>query len=249
MRNILIAISLTITLAMVGIIGFILEHAALEAWLGTEVFKLTYQFLLIVVIGGAISWLYSQFTKRQEKEDKAREQARAKKAEEKTLQGKFRVGFLQSYNAAKSVRRLLRATARTITEVNGTTTEVIKLSPYDRQMQKLVQVQLQFETLKEEAESEEALFTGVPELQNLQGTLETIEKYLNRIVSEYEDSSKLFHSGDPQPLAEFPRLAEFIGPYESATDFKTEFKKPAKEIVKGILKLLLMPDDRPRQRT
>jgi hypothetical protein len=239
MRNILIAISLTIALAIVGVIAFILAHSALEVWLGPEVFKLTYQFLLIIVIGGAISLLYSQFTKRQEAANKIREQERAKRDEEKTLQGKFRVGFLQAYNAAKNVRRLLRATARTIADVNGTTTEVIKLSPYDRQMQKLVQVQLQFETLREEAESEKALFSGVPELQALDETLGTIESYLNDIVGEYEDSYRLFHGGDLQPVSQFPKLAEFIGPYETATDFKTKFKQPAKQILKGILKLLM----------
>jgi hypothetical protein len=241
MRKLLIVISLTITLAIVGVISFIVARTALEASLGTEVFKLTYEFLLIIVIGGAVSLLYSHFTK-------VREQERAKKAEEKTLQGKFRVGFLQSYNAAKSVRRLLRATARTITEVNGTTTELIKLSPYDRQMQKLVQVQLQFETLKEEAESEKDLFAGVPELQDLNKNLGTIESYLHDIISEYEKSSKLFQRGDPQPLSEFKKLAEFIGPYDSATDFKAKFKKPAKDIVQGILKLLLMADDRQREK-
>ena len=239
MRNIRIAISLIIALAIVGVIGFIYAHGALEASLGTEVFKLTYEFLLIIVVGGAISLLYSQFTKRQEKEDKTREQDRAKRAEEKALQGKFRVGFLQSYNAAKSVRRLLRATARTLTDVKGTPTEVIKLSPYDRQMQKLVKVQLQFETLKEEAESEKELFSGVLELQNLDETLGTIESYLRDIVTEYEESYKLFHEGDPQAISQFPKLAEFIGPYEHATDFKTNFRQPAKRIVAGILKLLM----------
>ena len=242
MRNFRIAISLTIALAIVGVTGFIYAHSALEASLGTEVFKLTYQFLLIIVIGGAVSLLYSQFTK-------IREQARAKRAEEKALQGKFRVGFLQSYNAAKSVRRLLRATARTITDGKGPTTELIKLSPYDRQMQKLVQVQLQFETLKEEAESEKDLFSGVPELQHLHKTLETIESYLNCIVSEYEDSSELFHRGDPQPLCEFEKLEEFIRPFKEGTEFDLKFKQPAKRIVDGIVKLLLMSDDRQRERT
>lgn len=239
MKNIRIAIGLTIALAIVAAIGFILAHSALEAWLGTEVFKLTYEFLLIVVIGGAISLLYSQFTKSQEQADKIKEQAREKRDKEKTLQGKFRVGFLQSYNGAKSVRRLLRATARTITDAKGTTTDGIKPAPYDRLMQKLVQVQLQIETLREEAAAEKDLFAGVPELQDLDTNLESIESYLNDIVGEYEDSYKLFHKGDLQPVSEFPKLTEFIGPYDDAIDFKTRFKKPAKDILEGILKLLM----------
>lgn len=238
MRNILIAISLTLALALVGVTTFILYHSALEIRLGIEVFKLTYQFLLLIVIGGAISLLYSQFTKRQEEANKIKEREREKRDEKKTLQRKFRTEFIQSYNAAKSIRRLLRARARTVTDINGLKVEVIKLSPYDRQMQKLVHVQLQFETLKEEAESQKDLFSGVPELQALDQTLETIESYLNLIVGEYEGSYKLFHKGDLQPISEFKNLAEFIGPYASAKDFKTKFKEPAKQIVGGILKLL-----------
>jgi hypothetical protein len=232
MKTIRFVISLTIVLAIVGVLGFILAHSVLEAWLGIEVFKLTYEFLLIIVIGGAISLLYSHFTK-------VREQEREKRDEEKTLQRKFRVGFLQAYNGAKSVRRLLRATARTLADAKGTTTEGIKLAPYDRLMQKLVQVQLQFETLREEAETEKNLFAGVPLLQNLDQTLELIESYLNDIVGEYEDSYKLFHKGDLQPISEFPKLAEFIGPYDSAINFKARFKKPAKDILEGILQLLM----------
>jgi hypothetical protein len=228
MKKIEIAIWLVIALAIVGVIGFILAHKDLDARLGTEVFKLTYEFLLIVVIGGAISLLYSQFTKSQEKRDK-----------EKALQAKFRVGFLQSYNAAKSVRRLLRATARTLSEVKGTTTEVVKLAPYDRLMQKLVHVQLQFETLREEAAAEKKLFEGVPELKDLDANLGTIESYLNDIVGEYEHSYKLFHKGDLQPISDFEKLAEFIGPYKNAVEFKARCKKPANYILEGILQLMM----------
>ena len=238
MRNILTAISLTIGLGIVGVIAFIVGRSALEAWLGVEVFKLSYQFLLIIVIGGAISLLYSQFAKRQAEANKIKEEARAIKSERKALQRKFRTEFLQSYNAAKGIRRLLRAKARAITEVNGAKVEMIVVSPYDKQAQQLVHVQLQFETLKEEVESRKDLFSGVPELQDLYAKLGTIESYLNEIVGEYEDKFNLFHKGDLQPISLFPKLAEFIGPFETANDFKTRFKQPAKEIVGGLLKLL-----------
>jgi hypothetical protein len=229
MRNILIGTVLVIVFAAGGVLVFILKHGALEAELGAEVFKLTYQFLLLGVIGAAVSLLFTEFTK-------AKEQKRAKREEERILQRKFNADLIQAYNVAKSIRRLLRAKARTIShDKSGSEVTMIRFEPYDKQMQTLIDIQLQFETLKEEAENHPSLLSAV---DGLTTKLTNIESYLNDIVGEYEDCYKSFPDNGLKPLPELLKLQEFIGPYKLANGFKEKFKKPAHEVMEGLLKLL-----------
>lgn len=248
---------IAIFLAIVGIIFFILFNKNLQDFLGTEIFKLSYQFLLLVVIGGAVSLIFTEYTKAkeqrlkdtekdEERKLKEKEKWESKNNEERILQHKFYNDFIQAYDSAKKIRRLLRSRARILSQDAGTNSEaiVIKTLRYDEQMQVLTNVQLQFEFFCEEVQSNRHLFSGVDELKNLSQDLKKIESYLNKIVGEYEDCYKSlpnqsFIDDVPTiPIKNLPKLGEFIGKYENATSFKTEFKKPAKNVVAGLQKLL-----------
>src|SRR6187397_3011079 len=107
-----IAIIAITLLAFAGVLWFIIYPNQLKAWLDEEVFKLVFQFLLLIVLGGLVTFLFTSFTKEKEKTLKDNENKEIKKSEKKNLQHKFHNDFIQSYNSVKLIRRMLRARAR-----------------------------------------------------------------------------------------------------------------------------------------
>jgi hypothetical protein len=69
----------------------------------------------------------------------------------------------------------------------------VQAQPYDEQMLALMDTQLNFEQLERRAESNPHLF---PTDTKLATNLESIGKYLNKILSEYADEFSKF-SGEP----------------------------------------------------
>jgi hypothetical protein len=89
MKYTLRVLSAVAGLCFLGTICFLLWPTELKQRLGDDVFKLTYQFLLLVVIGGALSFLYQEFQHQ-------REQREA----ERVLQRQFLVDLLEVNQAA-----------------------------------------------------------------------------------------------------------------------------------------------------
>lgn len=194
-----------------------------ESW-KIETFKILLQFLLLVVIGGAFSLLFSQYALEREKRETKKEEYRELLAE-----------LIKEYNSAKRIRRLLRAEARFVPnneEVN------IKAEPYHKQMKALINVQLGFEYLKRFVEN-----TDYDELKALGPSLKSIESYLNKIINEYELSYELFSKDESRPIDDLPVLKEFIEKHKDSKpvivgDFKKEFKEPGGQAMKDLLKIL-----------
>jgi len=211
-----------------------------------EIFKTTYQFLLLTVIGGLVSLIYTQLTKAMEEirlsKEKAREQNRLleEKAQEqrstkRDLQIGFYTKFIGAYNSAKRARRILRATARE--SAQGMI--LVRINPYGKELQTLIDIQLQFETLIDEVEARPDLFFSIGNANNLKSNLSSIEEYLNDIVDEYENLYQIQTGNSSSlPITKLPKLAEFIGKYRNAVDFQNRFKKPAREITGELLKLI-----------
>lgn len=226
-----LTIMLASALALVGVVLFISYHKSIQEMMGVEIFKLSYQFLLLVVIGGTISWLFSQYTREQEEKEARRE-----------LQRSFQANLIEAYNSTKRIRRLLRAEARHIYNTNN---EIgVKHKPYCRLMRDLIDVQLKFEFLKKEVEITD-LFIGISELRGLNSQLSSAEKYLHDIIEEYEESYNSFSGNDICPLKKLPRVAEFIyspiqhNQLKISDDFRDEFKVPSDEAMIQLLKILI----------
>jgi hypothetical protein len=49
--------------ALIGVALFIILNDPLQQKMGSETFKLTYQFLIIAVVGGAVSFIFSDYSK------------------------------------------------------------------------------------------------------------------------------------------------------------------------------------------
>ena len=100
-RTLLVTVILVVTLPLV--IAFIIwPHRVEEVIVHDKVFELTYQFLLIGVVGGALTIFYQSIQRQRD----AREAERG-------LQRQLLMDVVQAYNGAKKVRRLVRAKART----------------------------------------------------------------------------------------------------------------------------------------
>jgi hypothetical protein len=238
-------------------ICFLLWPTELKERLGDDVFKLTYQFLLLVVIGGALSVVYQEFqhrrddeaTKFQQRRDdeakdlqrrrddeaKQREQDAARREAERVLQRQFLGDVLEAYKAAKKVRRLLRAKARKY--IPETRVALVDAKPYEEQMLFLLDIQLDFESLKRRAKS---ISRSPPINTELAVKLESIEKYLNHIVDEYSDHFSEFTGQPPRrQLNEICHVAEFIAKRDPQSKFATEFQEPFHAAVETLQTLII----------
>jgi hypothetical protein len=201
-------------LALAGAAAFIIWRSSVEGFLGSEVFKLTYQFLLITVVGGAVSVIYKEF-----------QRDRDERAAERTLQRGLLTESIETYNAAKKARRLLRAKAIKSGQVYR--------DAYDEQMQALMDGQLGFESFVERVRASPALFPG------LETDFAAIEMYLNKILDEYSDRlSQFAGSPPPLPLTSTPKLEEFVASYNRGSAFDTEFKRPFDRITEALQSLI-----------
>jgi hypothetical protein len=136
--------------------------------------------LLTVGFGGAVlGFLASQYQARQADVDNERELERQAAAHKRELLRSVLDRATTNYNGVKRARRLLRAQAR---QRRGLRTVVLAES-YDMQLLSLNDIQLEFETMSDEVETERELFTRSQELRTL---FDDLEKYLANIVSEYE---------------------------------------------------------------
>jgi hypothetical protein len=230
-------ITIATILALIGVVAFICWPKPLKHFLDYEIFKLTYQFLLIVVVGGAISLLYKQLETEREQAEKQKEQQTAQREGDRNLQRELRTELVRAYHGAKKIRRLLRAKAAEY--IPGTVSTVIHAEPYNEQMELLVDTQLDFEFFVDRIQNNPKLFSGAPTLAT---DIKTVESYLNQIIGEYEGSRGLFaqHKGTP-PLSSLKFLQGFIGPYKLAASFKSEFKAPFQNAVAQLETLLTTP--------
>jgi hypothetical protein len=214
--------------ALAGVAAFIVWRPAIESSLGTDAFKLTYQFLLVSVVGGAVSAIYKEFQRQRDEQTKRTEQSAATREAKRTLQRQFLTDGVAAYNAAKKARRLLRAKA-----IEPGPNAQIHRQPYDDQMQALMDAQLAFEALVERVRASPTLFPG------LESDFDAIEKYLSEILKEYESRLSQFTGTPPTlVLTSAAKLAEFTANYSPGSDFDVKFKQQFDRITKRLQDLI-----------
>jgi hypothetical protein len=185
-----------------------------------DLFKLTYQFLLITVIGGGVALLFKQLDRLRTMRESLRE---------------MHAELLQAFNQAKTVRRHLRAQLGTVDTVDPDAHVSAEL--YDNEIQSLSDAQLTFETHAKRAKHTSLWFSRDPGLAEPLGK---VEQYLNDIVKEHQKERSHFSGTPPQRrIADLPKLLEFIGPYGQAKAFKTEFQEPIRDALDSLGKAVL----------
>jgi hypothetical protein len=210
-----------IATSLFGIYGFIAYPDVAKEILGDgRIHDLTYQFLLITTVGGFVGWLFREL-------DRLRGQ--------RVVLREMHAELLHTYNRTKAVRRSLRAKLATIRGIDPAAT--VAASEYESNVEEIGDCQLTFEVYAKRAQDSRLWFQRSNKLAN---SLKTVERYLNKIIKEYQREFVKF-SGDPpeRQLSELPRLAEFIGPHKEAEDFQKCFKYPMRDALQAIGRAML----------
>ncbi len=214
-------VSIMVVAGMGGVIAFLVFGVQLKKILQPEVFGQTYQFLLLVVVGGAVSYLFKESSEKRNRDQ-----------ERRALLRKMHSDLLDAFNAAKLVRRILRSRIGYSPNQDEMNKHVIKVADYREQMDILMQSQLKFEVYAKQA-SQPGLFFA--QGSNLKTECGKIEEYLRDVIREYEINLTNFSEALPtRQLGDLPKLAEFIGPLEKGQPFDLKFKRPFKAALSAL---------------
>lgn len=216
-------------ITIIGILG-VLCFFILGMWFGgkfrEDVFRLTYQFFLIAIVGGYISYRYRKMNDQNRLKDSEALSEEERRSLNRTKLKEMHSEILGAYNSTKAIRRLLCARAVQFRSNEGgqTMEEVVLAKEYDEQMQNLIGTQLVFETYAKQIKYSNLWLEEAPNFLN---NVNLIEKYLNNILKEYQEKYRDF-SGEPRTknLTELKSLKEFIGPKDNWVKFESDFKKP-----------------------
>jgi hypothetical protein len=180
--------------------------------IGAEPYKTTYQFLLVTIVGAAVTGMYQAVAFARELRERRRQ-----------FQRDVHDHLVSSYNDAKRARRMLRARAITPSEestlISG---PAVHLDEYAQQMETISDAQLSLELAIRRVEANRPLFSAPSRLID---ELERGEKYLNSLVDEYE-ALQLPSSTKNVSLATVPGLRHFLEPFHESGPFRDSFKDP-----------------------
>jgi hypothetical protein len=180
--------------------------------LGIELAKALLQIATVLILGQLVSmWIEDTRYKRQrsdQQRDQDRIDAEARKERERqqiNAVNEFRKEtldkFIETYSVAKKIRRLLRATSLISSDDENSKDIKVNRDAYDKKMQVINDVQLELEAIKQEIqtsiETASNVFTNPAALKD---HVSSMESYLRKIVTEYEESLRKF-KGDPPHLA------------------------------------------------
>jgi len=139
----------------------------------------------------------------------------------------------QAYNAAERVRRTLRAKTRTD---HGELQ--IDMQAYDDLMHELIDIQLRFELLRDDAQ---VLFlpgdAGVDRRRNVRSALDECEGYLAEIIKEYEYQDD--NADAWKPISTGSNLAKFISRSSADKTFKTRLAEPVHTVQEMVIEELI----------
>ena len=211
MRKLLIFFSATLVVALV-FLGVVVVYYK-PANIGTELMKALLQIVVVVVFGQSASLAVAEFNRQRQRSEAVVE---------------FRRAILrrlnESYSSAKRIRRLLRVKGRIASYPGSGSPEAVQAKAYDQYLEELVDVQLALEEIQNEIIASAVVFSSPKELEV---NLRSMQVYLNAILHEYQFKANE-RSGDEfeLPLAEFPKVLDFVGPFETsrfAEQFVTKY--------------------------
>lgn len=211
--------------SIVGILAFLIFGRELEDILQEDVLSTTYQFFIIVVAGGGVSWLYKELSRSREHKQAELSRNREREQADREELFKFHSNLVSAYNSYKEIKRLLRAKAwRTISREEGGQQEALRIESYDQLLERLNKIQLAFESYKRRVEGRSDLFQRFDKLykkekaNTIHDDIENIETYLNNIVKEYETALRDHDCTQTYlPLEKLEKVKAFMAPHREAT--------------------------------
>lgn len=216
-----ILILVAVALAAAGVVAFLIFAKRVKSAIEPELFSVSYQFLLIAVIGGAISLLYKHFSTEQDRD-----------RDRRTILRQMHSELLDAFNTAKGVRRRIRARIGYSSNREVLGERNITACDYREQMEILIGAQLKFEVYAKRANERDLYFA---QGERLNCECQKIEDYLRRIIKEYEINFATFaEPSSGRRLADLPKLAEFIGPLQEGGEFDKDFKLACRAVLSGL---------------
>jgi hypothetical protein len=218
---------------------------------GTFEFELAKSLLQIAtasVVGAVVSVLTAEYQRERTKAEQSRERTRQKLERQQERdrriaenRDEFLKGILDeiggSYILAKKTRRLLRAAAFPPLASDGHVVDArIKVTDYDAHLRVLNDVQLELETIVRDIETNQKAFSKASEVSD---AVHAMEKYLNRVVKEYERSRGRFSETAEIRVADLERLSDFVR--SGRNEFLSEFVEGRRRIEAAIRADLLHP--------
>jgi hypothetical protein len=209
---ILLAVLASITFAGIG--AFLLYGHEIKACLEPEVYKLTYQFLLVVVAGALVTFALQSAA-----------YARNLREAERERQRETHGAVVVAYSAAKRCRRLLRARALLQPVRSWWRIDIdVGYAEYDQQMLDISDAQLKLELAIRKIKADRDLFAHSKEIRRL---LTSVEAYLGDLVEEWEGARRRLGAAVSKvPLRRLPKLSDFVLPYNARSTFYIKFRKP-----------------------
>ncbi|MET8040418.1 hypothetical protein ABZU25_06065 [Micromonospora sp. NPDC005215] len=229
-----IVIAVLVTLALAALL--VLRHDAVARVVGVEAYKILLQFILVAVLGGAVSLIYQAFNR--DADQRAQDVRRAEDLilARREARQRYLRDLVEQYNAVKRARRMLRAQAL-VRRPGNENAPRLRAGRYDEFLQVVLDAQLSLEAHSFAVRADNELF---PERGQLAMAISRAETYLRELVTEYEETMPTLE--DEQALVELsalPLVASFIGPYGQAADFRERFVAPMQQALSTIQRLLL----------
>ena len=212
-----------------------------------ELGKALLQLLTVIVIGGSLTLVTSNYQRgrdelresQQRARNELRESQQRARDEYRDLQERSDAVLrdllresLKSYHDVKRARRLLRA--RRVRTSDG---EHIEVAAYEEQIAAINDAQLDFEGLKVVAG---VIRDNRVDVQELEQKFDTIEKYLSPLLTEYEKARPTIESKSTVALKD---LAELNGCIDETRRyiFRNGVADPIKEVVAHLQAALIRP--------
>ncbi|HEX8564492.1 MAG TPA: hypothetical protein VF648_02400 [Pyrinomonadaceae bacterium] len=162
--------------------------------LGYETIKLSIQLFLIVLVGGIFIQEYNR--------------ARARKDAVNEFRRTFLRDLLRIYSDVKGARRILRAKCESRTDGKTTIAEdCIPITIYHEHISTINANQLELEIMVRELKIIKGVFKNTVVLIDF---IKGMERYLNKVISEYETIVKAHRGATSIPLSEVPRLKALV---------------------------------------
>ncbi|QPZ89686.1 hypothetical protein [Thioclava electrotropha] len=174
-----------------------------------EIAKALLNLLTVVIVTQAGAIVYSRYEQKKRK-DELSDSARMRILDSLTL----------VFGEIKRLRRKIRSRLLFLDNGAAVTRDAISLEVYDSSLNEINAMQITLEAVAKDVENMENLFSKPRKVFD---AVSQMEAYLNTMVDEWEHNSVKFDDHTSKvDIAEFPKLADFLGEYKSS-QFRKEF--------------------------
>ena len=227
-------IAVLVGLFLVSIAGVLIPPTPTAGSIHMEIAKALLQLGVVAVAGTVVSVLVFEYQRERQNQDKTRELDRKGLEYREELLKAVLSRAMACYSQSKKARRLLRA--RALEHHDGLT--IVLANQYDQYMDLINDAQLELENLARDVQNSAPAFSSADTIVK---HLRSMEKYLSKIIGEYEKNRGLSTMADGKlTLEEFPVLNEYLKT-ASESPFTPNVIFPYHEVQLAIRKDLLHP--------